>query len=283
MLQYINSDVLLRRVMEDAASFSSAAPFKHIVFDDILRPGCEQLMSGTFPGREWPGWDNSDHQYQRSKSSCSSVHKMPFPLDRVVMELNSGEVVRWLEKLTGINNLLPDPHLEGGGLHTSFEGGYLIPHTDFHRTPLENYFRRLNLLLYLNENWKSENGGNLELWDKKRDVVAKEVVPVLGKCVVFQTDDQSVHGFSTPISKRSQRNSIAMYYYTSTPPERFSGDGNTYWRVKSLGGKADQTWTSIQRRRFFLGVTRVASSISWRAARAASRESGKSRPSDGRE
>jgi hypothetical protein len=270
MLAYINTSRLLDRVDQDALEFANAVPFKHIVLDDLLVPGCESQMSDAFPDKDWQGWENADHQYQRFKSSCSSVEAMPPPIDRAVLELLSGELLNWLEKLTGIQNLLVDPHLGGGGLHTTFEGGYLVPHTDFHITNVENYYRRLNLLLYLNPTWQSENGGSLELWDKRRDAVAKEVLPVIGRCVVFQTDDESVHGFSKPVSGRIQRNSIALYYYTSTPPEQFSGDGNTYWHLDTLRGKERQTSTSILKRRLFLGIARLASRVSWRAGRMAS-------------
>ena len=272
MFEYVNMSRLLDRADQDALEFANAQPFKHIVIDDVLQPGCETRIAEAFPGKNWSGWENADHQYQRFKSSCSSVEAMPAPLDRVVLELLSGEFLTWLEKLTGIKDLLADPHLGGGGLHTTFEGGYLVPHTDFHSTGVENYYRRLNLLLYLNPTWTPENGACLELWDKQRDSVVREVLPVLGRCVVFQTDDQSVHGFSKAVSGKIQRNSIATYYYTSTPPERFSGDGNTYWRMDSMRGKSSrQTWTSIQQRRLFLGIARLASRISWRAGRMASR------------
>jgi hypothetical protein len=269
MFHYINVSKLVERVDQDAASFATAKPYKHIVCDDLLVPGCETAVAAAFPDSQWTGWDNVDHQYQRLKNTCSLIGSIPAPLDRVLMELNCGEVLSWLERLTGVRNLLPDPHLGGGGLHTTFEGGYLVPHTDFHTTSVPNYFRRLNLLLYLNPAWKPENGSSLELWERGRDAISKEVLPSLNRCVVFQTDDQSVHGFSRPVSGRSQRNSIALYYYTSSPPDEFSGDANTYWRVKSLEGKNRQTWVSIGKRRFFLGVARAASGIAWRASRKA--------------
>ncbi len=271
MLEYINAARLTLRVEDDAQAFSTAVPYKHLVIDDILVPGCESLVADAFPAKDWQKWDDADHQYQRLKSTCSRVGAIPAPIDRVLLELLSGEVLSWLEKLTGIKDLLADPHLEGGGLHTTFEGGYLVPHTDFHVTDITNYFRRLNLLLYLNPNWTPDNGGCLELWDKQQDNIVKEVVPILGRCVVFQTDDRSVHGFSQPVSGRIQRNSIALYYYTSYPPEEFSGDGNTYWRLDTLQGKDRQSWTSIQQRRLFLGISRIASSVAWRAGRMASK------------
>ena len=271
MLQYVNVRKLMHRVDQDAISFASAKPYRHIVLDDLLVSGCELELANAFPGSHWAGWDNIDHQFQRLKSSCSLVETIPAPLDRVVMELNCGEVLNWLERLTGIGNLLADSQLGGGGLHTTFEGGYLVPHTDFHTTAVPNFFRRLNLLLYLNPDWEPSNGGSLELWDKKEDCVVKEVLPSLARCVIFQTDDQSVHGFSKPVTGRGQRNSVALYYYTSSPSDEFSGDANTYWRVSGLEGKERQSWFSIQKRRLYLAVARAASGVAWRASRKAAR------------
>jgi hypothetical protein len=154
-------------------------------------------------------------------------------LDRLLFELNSGPVLTWLSELTGIAHLLPDPWLEGGGLHSSGPGGFLIPHVDFHLGKIPHYYRRLNLLLYLNDAWSEADGGALELWDKERDCVVTEIWPAYGRCVIFQTDARSVHGFSKPIVGRD-RNSLALYYYTATPPPSFSGDAGTHWRMKSM-------------------------------------------------
>jgi Rps23 Pro-64 3,4-dihydroxylase Tpa1-like proline 4-hydroxylase len=271
VLEFVNIESLMSRVEADAERFASALPFPHICIDDHLRPGAAKRAADAFPPRGWEGWDNADHQYQRLKNTCSSVQAMPDPLDRVLMELNSGEVLKWLESLTGIGSILPDVKLEGGGLHTTFEGGYLVPHTDFHVTEIPHYFRRLNLLLYLNPDWDAACGGALELWSKERDVVVKEILPELGRCVIFQTDNDSVHGFSQKVRHRSQRNSVATYYYTTTSPDHFSGDGNTYWRMETLQGQAGQTVPSLVARKLFLGISRLASGVSWRAGRVAAR------------
>ena len=57
------------------------------------------------------------------------------------------------------------------------------------------------------------------------------IVPTWGTCVVFETNDRSVHGFSRPIRAGRWRHSIALYYYTSAETPGFSGDSDTHWRT----------------------------------------------------
>src|SRR5204862_75715 len=63
---------------------------------------------------------------------------------RLLAELNSAAFVDFLERLTGIEGLVPDPHLVGGGLHQIEPGGHLKVHADFNRHPHTGLERRLN-------------------------------------------------------------------------------------------------------------------------------------------
>jgi hypothetical protein len=236
MIETVDLEKIKQRVKEDAEIFQHASPFPHIVFDDLLIGGLKEQILIAFPKDSWDGWHRFQDNYQFKKITCDQVHRIPYPLDRLVFELNSGPVLSWLSDLTGIAQLLPDPWLVGGGLHSSGPGGFLVPHIDFHLGNIDHYYRRLNLLLYLNEAWSEANGGALELWDKEHDCVVKEVWPAYGRCVIFQTDARSLHGFSKPLVGRD-RHSLALYYYTATPPEDFSGDGSTHWRVNGMANK----------------------------------------------
>lgn len=138
-----------------------------------------------------------------------------------------------------------------------------MPHTDFHYVDRLKLYRRLNLLLYLNPQWQESFGGCLELWEKGAQRPAKVVVPEWGTCVIFRTDDQSVHGFSTPIEKEHWRSSIALYYYSSREAARFSGDAFTYWQQH---GK--QSGMNRLRLRWYQFLTRTAHRLSYIAHRA---------------
>ena len=109
----------------------------------------------------------------------------------------------------------------GGGLHQIERGGYLKIHADFNRHPKFNLDRRLNLLLYLNENWKEEYGGHLELWNNQMTACVRRISPIFNRCVIFNTTDFSYHGHPEPLTcpEHVTRKSLALYYYSNGRPE----------------------------------------------------------------
>jgi Rps23 Pro-64 3,4-dihydroxylase Tpa1-like proline 4-hydroxylase len=127
----------------------------------------------------------------------------------------------FLEKLTGIPHLVPDPYLEGGGFHSIGRGGFLKIHADFNWHHRLHLHRRLNVLLYLNVNWEDGWGGALELWDSKVKSCVTRISPIFNTMAIFSTTDSSFHGHPDPLQcpHNVRRNSIALYYYTSERPE----------------------------------------------------------------
>lgn len=212
-----------------AAEFRQATPFPHLVLKDFLSMTPDE-MAGVYPQPDWPHWNKRQDLYQTGKMYCRDTDVIPPLLTSMLHELLSPPFLKFLETLTGIGGLIPDPYHEGGGLHCSGPGGVLLPHTDFHHYGRLDLYRRINLLLYLNPEWAESFGGCLELWEKGAVEPAKLVVPDWGTCVIFLTDDDSVHGFSTPVGEGRWRRSLALYYYTSRETARFSGDGYTRWR-----------------------------------------------------
>jgi hypothetical protein len=137
---------------------------------------------------------------------------------RLAQYLNSGPFLNYLEKLTGIANLIADPSYFGGGVHWIENGGFLEVHADFNHLKKYNLARRINLLLYLNKDWKDEYHGHLELWDRSSMTKRKEVAPVFNRAVIFSTVKEALHGHPTPLSAPPgvARRSLALYYYTNT-------------------------------------------------------------------
>ncbi len=217
--------------------FDRAAPFPHLVLEDMLR--LEPAAMDAFPAPAWDGWVRYEDDYQPGKLCATDLGTIPEPFASVLGELAAAPFLSFLETVTGIPALIPDPYLVGGGLHSSGPGGVLQPHTDFHVYERLHLYRRINALLYLNPDWDAARGGCLELYDAKSEQLVTQVVPTFGTLVIFGTDDRSVHGFTAPIIDGYRRNSIATYYYTSAEAQSFSGDYTTYWRrhraVKGFG------------------------------------------------
>lgn len=218
---------LERNASELRRQFQSAEPFPHLVIDDLLR--LSPSAASAFPDLEWPGWLAMVDRYQKNKRACADIDVIPEPFSDLIRELSNPRFLRVLEQITGIKQLIPDPYLTGGGLHLSGSGGILSPHTDFHYYRPLNLYRRINVLVYLNEDWSLEDGGCLSLYDSQGEIV-QTVVPEWGRVVIFRTDHHSVHGFPVPIAEGKWRRSVALYYYTAAPTKNFSGDETTYWR-----------------------------------------------------
>jgi len=232
---------LLQVAEQRAEEFASAQPFKHIVIDDFLGADALDRILSVFPSpdpeRTTVRWRNMDANTkdglpaQRGKldfstresggKDLSNEFYVAPPIRQLFWELNSSTFLRFLEKLTGIPHLLPDPHMQGGGIHQIRRGGLLRVHADFNKHPIFGLDRRLNFLLYLNRDWKDEYEGHLELWSKDMKRCERRIAPIAGRAVVFTTLTDSYHGHPRALNcpEDMTRKSIAMYYYTNGRPE----------------------------------------------------------------
>jgi len=235
-----------------AAEYRAARPFPHVVLDGVVDVSPQDLEH--FPPPEWDGWKALGTSYEFQKFVCNDIARIPQPFAQLIDDLSRPRFLRILEQITGIPALLPDPYLTGGGLHLSGPGGVLMPHTDFHIYSQLSLYRRVNVLVYLNEGWREEFGGCLELRTDGDAGDRKKVVPELGRCVIFTTDDKSVHGFPDPIVDGLWRRSLALYYYTSQEAADFSGDATTFWREH--GAKSGAQKTRVAAYRGLLQVSR---------------------------
>lgn len=248
----VRIDALEGRVEVLAEQFAAAEPFPHVVVDELLT--VDLLARASFPHLDWEGWYRSPEQYQHNKVTCGDPQHIPEPFMALIDELSRPRFLRFLERLTGIRALMPDPYLEGGGIHMSGPGGILAPHTDFHLHPRLGTFRRLNLILYLEPDWSEDDGGCLELRDAD-GTTKRTVVPAYGRAVIFETSDHSYHGFPVPVREGLHRRSIALYYYAAADSPRFGGLLTTDWREHGTGGVPHRLRVALYR--VLLGFARA--------------------------
>ncbi|ATE65577.1 2OG-Fe(II) oxygenase [Rhizorhabdus dicambivorans] len=200
-----------------AGRYAAADPFPHAVIDELIDPALLASLLPGFPDRT--GKRFFDRDQERFKYQFAPDDIADAGLRHLLAELNGGAFLSFLEALTGIEGLIPDPWYLGGGLHETCAGGHLSVHADFNLHPRMKVERRLNLLIYLNADWPAAWGGDLELWDRDMIAARVKVAPLLGRAVIFNTDADSYHGHPEPLAcppDRSRR-SIATYYYTALP------------------------------------------------------------------
>ena len=215
-------DTLAQRARELGPAFRDARPYPHIVIDDFLLASAARELALVFPGPDDPiAWDHYAAPGLEVKLGCGAEERLPASIRHALHDLNSGPFVRFLEQLTGIDHLLPDPHLAGGGIHLSRHGGHLGIHADFNWHERLQAHRRLNLLIYLTPDWRPSWGGALELWNSDASRRERSVEPLFNRAVLFTTRSDTFHGHPEPWSAPNgiYRQSLALYYYTSQRPE----------------------------------------------------------------
>ncbi|MAG31686.1 MAG: hypothetical protein CL908_12430 [Deltaproteobacteria bacterium] len=200
--------------------FHSAAPFPHVVIDDFLDPDFAREVVAAYPTFEQAREQGFEFDFvrERRKIQISDRARFPEPVARLNDALASPEFIEDLVYITGIENLESDPSLGGGGIHVTGPGGRLDVHVDFNYNEERDVYRRLNLLVYLNPRWEESWGGQVDLWDRDVRECHQSVLPVLNRCVLFQTSEISYHGVR-PVSADAPapRQSFATYYYTKDP------------------------------------------------------------------
>ena len=215
----LDIDHLNHLIETHQSGYSQAHPFPHVVIDDFLPPSVLEAVLNEFPQAKSGNWRTFENAAEKK---LASTHELQMgELTRFLLyQLNSSTFLSFLEQLTGIDGLIPDPHFVGGGLHQIERGGYLKMHVDFNRYDRLKLDRRLNLLIYLNQNWSDEYGGYLELWDQEMTHCEKKILPVFNRCVIFSTTDFSYHGHPEPLTcpEGNTRKSLALYYYSNGRP-----------------------------------------------------------------
>lgn len=201
--------------------YVSADPFPHIVIDDLFDDAVLQSIVDDFPKPEQTRWMRFDSPTEKKLGYYHEHSTITANIRAFLDAMNGFEMLLFLEALTGIEGLIPDPYFGGGGLHQIESGGFLKIHTDFNVHPKLKLDRRVNLLVYLNRGWQEEWGGHLELWNASMTEQRQRIAPLFNRTVVFSTTDHSFHGHPHPLATPPgvTRKSVSLYYYTAGRPE----------------------------------------------------------------
>ena len=205
-------------------------PFDHWIIEDFFDVDYARSLSGEFI--DYNAKENVHyHTWISEKKACNIWDRFPARTYKTFFDLFSPGFVSELEEVTGISPLYPDVGLHGGGWHMHGKGGNLSVHMDYSIHPKLKLQRKLNLIIYLEEDYDPGWGGSLELWSHNYDTSQplkkeKEVSPLFNRAILFDTTQKSWHGFPNKINppEGKLRKSFGIYYLTditSTAEERY--------------------------------------------------------------
>lgn len=217
------------------ARYQAADPFPHIVLDDLFDNADLDAVLAEFPKPEETRWMRFDSPTEKKLGYYHEHSTITDTVRRFLDAMNGFEMLLFLEALTGIEGLIPDPYFGGGGLHQIEPGGFLKIHADFNVHPKLKLDRRLNMLIYMNKDWREEWGGHLELWNADLTLCCQRIAPLFNRTVIFSTTDTSFHGHPHPLMSPEgvTRKSVSLYYYTAgRPAEERSAPHDTIFPVQ---------------------------------------------------
>lgn len=217
-----------------AEKFASAKPFPCLVIDDFCDTEELNKVVAEIPDPEESGIGKSrDYVFAKNKFEKSSFRKLGDHCEAIYADLMSDRFKTVLSKIVS-RPVWIDPEFHGGGVHQGGKASYLDMHVDFSHHPLHgDWFRDLNVLLYLNQGWEPEWGGELNLRHKASGDTTM-IEPLFNRCVIMETRDYTLHGYDRlNFPDGRYRQSIATYAYSSA--EQGAAYRSTVWYPENTG------------------------------------------------
>ena len=210
--------------------------FKAIVMEDIFDPEFIVECHDEFMKIEESNFVHYQNPFfEFEKYTMNKKEVMPEKIRALFNYLHSDDFVKIVSETMGIEGLMVDEQRWGGGLHMTKEGGYLSVHKDFNVLPTsykdgKQMLRCVNIIGYINPDWKDGDGGELEFWDKDGKESLLKIDPKFNRWVIFDTRN-NFHGHPYPYEGKSPRTSIAAYYYIKTNVEEEEWMSTVYLRL----------------------------------------------------
>ena len=212
------ADLILSRLNEDLervqASYKKSCdgiPF--FIVDSLLPEDLARKLSGSFPKS-----NNMVHNrsLREDKYIAAQMNRYDTIIEEAIFAFQDARVVETIASIVGKHDLVPDSELYAGGISLMKKGQFLNPHLDNSHDRGRSKWRAFNLLFYVNQDWRVENGGNLELWPNGLDNDALTIESKFNRLVVMATTEKSWHSVS-PITVEAERKCVSNYYFSAEP------------------------------------------------------------------
>ena len=214
-------------------------PYKHCIIHNFLTEETFSKLEKELPLSPSSTWWRYNNPLE-VKYALDDFEAMGPTTRSVFHGLSRQEVCDKLSEVFEIERLSYDPFCHGGGLHMHPRHGRLDMHLDYEKHPyLPDRQRKLNIIVYLNDNWNDEWNGDTQLWDSTVENCVVRSYPRRNTAIVFETSDISWHGVPERITCPDGmfRRSLAFYYLSdinNDPNYGKKGGSRSGYREKAV-------------------------------------------------
>ncbi len=224
---------LAGRTAQLASEFSRSKDIigvRYVEIDDLMPDNIAHDIASAFPSGNSMRLMKS---FRERKYTSKAYDKFDPILGDITFALQETRIVSLIEDITGIKDQVPDSLLYAGGLSAMGKNHFLSPHIDNSHDSSRTYYRTLNLLYYVTPEWKIENGGNLELWNK--EITHKLTIhSKFNRLVLMETTPYSWHSVSS-VNVDDYRNCVSNYYFSKKSPT-----GGDYFNVTTFSAPPER-------------------------------------------
>lgn len=229
------ADLILSRLAAEKErmkeEFSVKGRINTCFIDNLLPENIARDIYNAFPSPE----EMAIHKSLRENKRIAAQMDLYNPLlEEIVYAFQDQRIVKSVEEITGLKEMVPDEFLYAGGISLMAKGNFLNPHLDNSHDNERKSYRILNLLYYVTPDWQEENGGNLELWDNGVKNEQRTIHSKFNRLVLMVTNKSSYHSVSK-VSSDGKRCCVSNYYFSTIPAE-----SNKYFHVTSFYGRPEE-------------------------------------------
>ncbi|MFN0047570.1 MAG: 2OG-Fe(II) oxygenase [Cytophagales bacterium] len=245
-MQFINPSLLDQQsISQFKNDFINATPYKHLVIDNFLKAEFAEQLNDKFPAYEV--FNKKYDGLNERKAEGSNFEDFDPLFTELRKEIVSTDFCQFISQITGVEDVFVTNDAMGSGLHQGKTGSFLDIHIDFSMHHTANVYRRLNLLIFFNKDWKDEWAGHTELWNAEMTECIKKVRPDFNRAVIFATTGKSYHGYGKINPPEGiNRKSFYSYFYTNQAGEQNDSYNDTVFKARPDDSASKKLKTSLK-------------------------------------
>lgn len=204
------------RIEELRNAYRNAAPFPHLVIDELFSPHILDPLLDEIAGMADKKWLLVETESRERIRRMRSGVELGAAGAQLVGLIHSASFLYLLSEITGIWQLLPDPYLQGAGYASMKPGDFFNIHSDRNVAYDTGLTRRLAMIVFLNKSWDPNFKGQLELWNSDATRCEVAIDPLYNRTAIFEVAYPNHHGVPAPIACPADRSrqSFIVYFHT---------------------------------------------------------------------